>query len=92
MNLETTLEQMHGDYNWKEAFAYAGGPGEGVANVLRIHGDNDVSNAPFTLEDVASIFASVDGENDESDWLAFGRLKDKRYFFLEAGCDYTGWD
>lgn len=92
MKIEATLEQMKRDYDWKEAFSYAGGPGYGVANVMRIHGDNEVPNTPFTLDDVEDIFASVVGENDGASWLAFGRLKDKRYFFLNAGCDYTGWD
>lgn len=43
-------------------------------------------------EDVAEIIATDEGYNDGDRWLAVGRMKDGRYFFLSAGCDYTGWD
>lgn len=43
-------------------------------------------------EDVASIIAMEEGENDGANWIMIGKLKDGRYFWLSAGCDYTGWD
>ena len=46
----------------------------------------------FAREDVESIIDYRLGENDGVNWIMYGRLKDGRYFALEAGCDYTGWD
>lgn len=46
----------------------------------------------FNREDVSEIFKMEDGENDEKDWIIYGRLKDGRYFAARGGCDYTGWD
>lgn len=46
----------------------------------------------FTLDDVAEIVGSVDGDNDGDDWLAVGRLNSGVWFALSAGCDYSGWD
>lgn len=65
-----TIEEMKEDYDWQEAFAYAG----------------------FTMDDVDSVIASDDGENDGESWIAVFKLKDGAFAYLEAGCDYTGWD
>lgn len=46
----------------------------------------------FSIEDVEEVLAHCDGENEGASWLSFGRLKDGRFYFLAAGCDYTGWD
>lgn len=46
----------------------------------------------FGTEDVVEIIDFRGGENDEANWIMYGRLKDGRYFGLSAGCDYTGWD
>lgn len=48
--------------------------------------------ASFAVDDIADVEAYVEGENDSADWIAFGTLKDGRWFYLRAGCDYTGWD
>ena len=48
--------------------------------------------ASFEFDDVASIIATDEGENDGRNWLAVGTLKDGQFFVLSAGCDYTGWD
>ena len=45
----------------------------------------------FTRDDVAELYGQVDGDNDGPTWIAYGKLADGRYFFIEAGCDYTGW-
>lgn len=91
-----TLEQMRDDYDWQEVFRYAeGGDQQGKGPDVRRAapiGDEDCSLEPFGLEDVAEITASSEGENDGPDWIAWGELKDGRYFSLRAGCDYTGWD
>lgn len=46
----------------------------------------------FGIKDVEHIEGSDEGENDEQSWIAYGRLKDGRWFYLTAWCDYTGWD
>jgi hypothetical protein len=42
-------------------------------------------------EDVAEVVASVDGVNDGAAWSGVFRLKDGRFMFISASCDYTGW-
>lgn len=75
----------HGDiYNWDEAFKYAKKPG----NALPTMTDTPAS---FTRFDVEHIEAAYEGENDGDPWRIYGRLKDGRWFYLEAWCDYTGW-
>lgn len=71
------------DYNWEYAF--------GFASPHAVAGD-DSSCDPFDREDVAEICGIRDGINDESNWIVYGRLRDGRWFFLTAWCDYTGWD
>lgn len=46
----------------------------------------------FRLADVEVIFDARPGEDDGAEWLIAGVLKDGRFFFIDAGCDYTGWD
>lgn len=70
------------EYDWREAFVYAG----------TIRTAYQCDPAPFGLDDVAEALHAVNGENDGPSWLMVGKLKDGRYFFLDAGCDYTGWD
>ncbi len=48
--------------------------------------------ADFNIGAVAEILGMREGENDGANWLMYGRLKDGQYFYLSAGCDYTGWD
>lgn len=80
--------------NWPEVFYYAdGGDGceaDGKAITKAIPG-SDVSTQGFTRLNVVEILASSEGENDESNWLIGGKLDDGRYFFISAGCDYSGW-
>lgn len=45
----------------------------------------------FQMDAVERVIASVDGENDVSNWSAVFALKDGRFGYLDAGCDYTGW-
>lgn len=82
------------DYNWGEAFGYAGEKGKcSTGTVSRaLPNDLDLSVDGFCREDVKRIIAMDEGENDERDWLIVGELHDGRFFALEAGCDYTGWD
>lgn len=81
-------------YDWANAFAYAGEPvpnADGSASVKPAVPDSGISTAPFARWDVADLYAADEGERDETNWVCYGRLKDGRYFFLTAGCDYTGW-
>lgn len=78
-------------YDWREAFAHAGGDGYGAANVRQVVGET-VSVEPFGRTDIAFIVGKAEGENDGANWVCFGKLYDGRWFSLSAGCDYTGWD
>lgn len=82
------------DYDWKQAFGFAGESGvcnSGIPN-RALPNDTDTSIAPFTREDVKRIIALSEGVADKTDWLIVGELHDGRFFALSAGCDYTGWD
>lgn len=70
------------DYDWKEAFVYAG----------TIRTATGCSEEPFGMDDVDVVLKASPGENDGPSWLMVGKLKDGRFFILDAGCDYTGWD
>jgi len=48
--------------------------------------------ADFSIDDVATVLHSDEGYNDGDSWLSFGKLKNGKYYFLSAWCDYTGWD
>lgn len=55
-------------------------------------GEPDQGEIPvLSRDDVTDIYAISEGANDEEEWLLFGRAKGM-YFFLNAWCDYTGWD
>lgn len=80
-------------YDWAEAFAYAGEMfREGEANVSPALPTSNVPLTPFSRWDVVRVVASSEGENDGPNWLCCGELRDGRFFALDAGCDYTGWD
>lgn len=74
------------DYDWLEAFKYADSP-----NSVPLR-ETNVSRKGFTIDDVVQVIAAQCGRNDEDPWIMVGLLRDFRYFVLEAGCDYTGWD
>ncbi len=48
--------------------------------------------APFEREDVVEIISKAEGAHDEDNWVGVFKLRDGRYGYLTAGCDYTGWD
>ncbi len=90
-----TIKELEG-YDWEMAFQYCGPP-EGDASS---HGDVRVSRVidslastdPFQRTDVARVVALSEGENDGANWICVCELKDGRFAFVSAGCDYTGWD
>lgn len=69
--------------DWDNVFAYAN-PEKALPN-------DDISTESFTTKDVTEIFGCDLGENNGANWVMAGLLKDGRYFFISAGCDYTGW-
>lgn len=73
-------------YDWKEAFSHATDPDPCPSDAP------DLDLAGFGTADVETVIAVEAGENDGANWIVFGRLRDGRFFFLSAGCDYTGWD
>lgn len=48
--------------------------------------------AKFKVDDIEEILKSEEGCQDEMDWLLLVKLKSGAYGYVEAGCDYTGWD
>lgn len=96
MKDESTLDERIRGYDWEHAFQCCGAAEEDAScfndpNVNAAIGSN-VDAAPFQRTDVAEVLATADGENDGPNWLGVFKLKDGRYAFLSAGCDYTGWD
>ena len=80
-------------YDWHSAFSYAGEEGGyGEKRIDPVLTTEDVSLDAFARSDVIRVLGISEGENDENDWIVAGQLDDERYFFLCAGCDYTGWD
>lgn len=72
-----TVEEFKNAYDWSSAW--------GVS-----------SQAPkanhYTMDDIAEVLAADEGENDEQNWVALLKMNDGNVVFLDAGCDYTGWD
>lgn len=97
MTNENELPEQIRDYDWKYAFQCCG-PAEDDSsryndpNVSPAIDKVHVSAEPFQRADVVVVIAAADGENDGPNWIGVFKLKDGRFAFLSAGCDYTGWD
>lgn len=80
-------------YDWQHCFAYAGEPnaGDGSASIKAAHPGKEIDLSPFSRGDVTQVIGVSEGEGDVQNWLCYGQLRDGRFFFLTAGCDYTGW-
>lgn len=82
-------------WDWEAAFSFASGQAQGSCYGMErpewAVAEMDKPE-PFNRQDVAEIFGIAEGENDGPDWLVVGRLNSGLFFFLTAGCDYTGWD
>lgn len=80
-----TIKMLADRYSdWEYVFAYGKpdtAPGE----------EKTVSDKAFGREDVKVIHGYANGENDGDPWIMWGMLKDGRFFFIDAWCDYTGW-
>ena len=44
------------------------------------------------LFDLETIYAFQEGENDNEEWILLGQAQSGYYVFMEARCDYTGFD
>jgi hypothetical protein len=94
---ESKLDERIRGYDWENAFQCCGAGEEDASvynspSVSRALGDEAAAVDPFQRTDVRMVIATSDGENDGPAWLGLFKLKDGRYAFLSAGCDYTGWD
>jgi hypothetical protein len=96
---ESTLPERIRSYDWAAVFEFCG-PIEGDSshccgneeiNVSAALGST-ASPAPFQRVDVADVIACSDGEHEDRSWVLVARLKDGRFAFVSASCDYTGWD
>lgn len=61
---------------------------EGYAESYRVDG----MRVFMPTDDVDGILAELPGHNDELSWHWVIRMKSDRFVYLEASCDYTGWD
>lgn len=77
---------------WAERNAWEDRTGKRHTSIYKSNWGEAAEYASWSCEDVAEILAMSEGENDEANWLMVVKLKDGRFSFLSAGCDYTGWD
>lgn len=61
-------------------------PDEDLVDYLHYNSDS------FTYRDIANVHALVPGHNDDDNWHWIIELKDGRFLWTTAWCDYTGWD
>lgn len=83
------------DYDWAAVFHFADGDDVdrgGIAGEPNLRHVPKGATKPFSREDVTHILGSHCGENDGEPWRIVVKLNDGRYAYLEASCDYTGWD
>lgn len=96
MTDESKLDERIRGYDWECAFQCCGPSEEdsGCYNAPKVSAalGEECDATPFGRADVARVIATSDGENDEANWIGLFKLRDGRYAFLSAGCDYTGWD
>lgn len=48
--------------------------------------------AKFKFADIVEVIVAEEGVNDEEDWKLIVKLKDGTFGWLNAWCDYSGWD
>ena len=48
--------------------------------------------ADFTIDQVEEVIAFYEGCNDGESWSIVVKLTDGRFGYVDAWCDYTGWD
>ena len=82
-----------GYYEDSEVFKYMGAPasqfsyeGSKPENYCKGRTIEDVDP-----KDIIYVPCFREGCNDEEDWVYIGATKNGVWFYVEAGCDYTGW-
>lgn len=86
--------ELYENSDWQYVFEYSSGRdesgngGQTPEHVLV----NECDTAPFDTEDVARVLHMAEGDNDGEPWVIVVRLRDGRFGYIKAGCDYTGWD
>ena len=94
-----SLEDFLNDGDWSNALEFGGKPSEDcytsatdtVPPSASPVTDKGMDCSPFNMDDVAEVLHAHEGMNDGEDWLCVVLLKDGRYAYVEAWCDYTGW-
>src|SRR5690349_2831986 len=79
-----TLDEFKDDYDRKQAFE--------VSDKCSATLGSTVSVEKPTIASVTRVIADSPGENDGPAWLFVVELADGRFAFVDASCDYTGWD
>jgi hypothetical protein len=51
-----------------------------------------ISYAPFDFNEISEVLYADEGENDGESWVGVFKLNDGRFGYVDAWCDYTGWD
>ena len=84
MTSQKTLRELRDDWDWNEAFGRSGKASNPITR--------EVEERQYKTGDVVEIVAISVGENDERPWVGLFLMDDGRYLFVDAWCDYTGWD
>lgn len=98
MAAQSKIDPRLYDYDWFQTFACVGEQGD-EHNTAFNHGLAQPTEGvkrwkpkAYKRSDVAEIIAIEDGDRDGPQWIGVFKMRDGRYLFVEAGCDYTGWD
>lgn len=73
------------EYEWYEA--------RGIDSDMRACFEHNYVN--MDIKDIKKVVAVWEGENDGDNWRWIAQINQYHhddYVFIEAGCDYTGWD
>jgi len=83
-NIHSDLAGDAGDWGYALEVAIRDG-------VTSVPAPGECPVAPFEHRDIRDVLASAEGENDCANWIALATLRDGRFAFISAWCDYTGW-
>ena len=90
-DVHAALLDLYNDYDWNEVLAIAGF-WSGYNDTTFYCGYACVVPCDaFDKKEPIEIIAGSEGENDGPNWLIVLK-QGARFVFIEAGCDYTGWD
>ena len=64
----------------------------GFLRDIEVPGYTGPGLSTFQRPDVTGVVGMAEGENDGATWMGLFQLRDGRFAYVEAGCDYTGWD